>query len=215
MDTFVRLIEALAKLVAAFAWPGVVIFLFWWFGEALKQFLLGVSEGSFKAFGIEGSAKRRVQQALVSAELSKQETDSNRPAQLSRSVGMSLRAADYAVNLLKLHGPLTSGRKLLWVDDQPGNNLLEAKALEELGFAVDFVVSTDEALQNILKTRYDAIISDMSRPGDTEAGKTLVRKLREMGSEIRSLSIAQTDLLNSHQNFGMQEHLRSRISLPN
>jgi CheY-like chemotaxis protein len=184
MDIFIRLIEAIAKLVAAFAWPAVVLFLIWWFGDALKQFLSNISEGSFKAFGFEGTAKRRVQEAIVSADLFKQETDGKRTVQLSRSVGKSLRAADYAVGLLKLHGRPTPSRRLLWVDDQPTNNLLEAKAFEELGFAVDFVVSTDEALHDIAKSRYDAIISDMARPGDGEAGKTLIRKLREMGSEI-------------------------------
>jgi CheY-like chemotaxis protein len=185
MDTFIRLIEVTSKLVGALAWPTVALVVLWWFGAAIRQFLSSISEGSFKAFGIEGTAKRSIQQAIVTADLSRQDSELEQTRQMPNSVGKSLFAADYAANLLRSHpGFPHECRRLLWVDDQPTNNVLEMKALEGLGFRIDMVVSTDEAIHDIAKAgKYDVIISDMSRPDDNEGGKTLIRKLREIGDE--------------------------------
>jgi CheY-like chemotaxis protein len=80
------------------------------------------------------------------------------------------------------------------VDDQPTNNVLEMKALEGLGFSIDMVVSTDEALRDIAKAgKYDVIISDMSRQDDDEAGKTLIRRLREIGDETPVIIYSSND----------------------
>lgn len=196
MDTFIRLVEAIAKLVGVLAWPAVALVVLWWFGAAIRQFLASVSEGSFKAFGFEGTAKRSIQQAIVTADLSKQDSESKEMRHFPNSVGKSLFAADYAANLL-LRAPQDfphERRRLLWVDDQPTNNILEMKALEGLGFRIDMVVSTDEALHDIAKAgKYDVILSDMSRPDDNEGGKTLIRKLREMGDETPVIIYSSND----------------------
>lgn len=183
MDTFIRLIEAVVKLLGALAWPAVALIVLWWFRDALRQLFSNISEGSFKAFGIEGSAKlAKIQEAIVSADLSKQNPKRAENINLSQSVGKSLRAADYAAGLLITHRDVTK-RRLLWVDDTPTNNVLEAKAIEELGFQVDFAISTDDALADIAKRHYDAIITDKNRPKDPEASKTLIRNLRTKGVE--------------------------------
>jgi CheY-like chemotaxis protein len=195
METFIKLVEAVAKLAGALAWPCVALIVLWWFGGAIRQFLTNISEGSFKAFGIEGTAKRTIQQAIVSADLSKQDPETKEIKLIPNSVGKSLYAADYAANLLRTHKDFSQRRRrLLWVDDQPTNNVLEMKALEGLGFAIDMVVSTDEALHDIAKAgKYDVIISDMSRPGDNEAGKTLLRRLREIGDETPVIIYSSND----------------------
>ncbi|MGY3493919.1 response regulator [Bradyrhizobium sp. USDA 4502] len=193
MDAFIRLIEAVAKLVGAFAWPAVVLVIVWWFADAFKQFLSNISEGSFKAFGFEGTAKRSVQEAVVSADLTKQANEPSQIRHLPQSVGKSLSAADFAARLLLTPHHSTDRRRLLWVDDQPTNNVLEMRALEGLGFTIDMVVDTDEALNDISKVQYDAIISDSSRPGDPDAAKTLVRRLRERGSETPVIIYSSND----------------------
>jgi CheY-like chemotaxis protein len=194
MESFIHLIEAIAKLASALAWPGVVLIVLWWFGDAIKQFLSNISEGSFKLLGFEGTAKRTIQQAIVTADLSKNDRETSEIRQLPNSVGKSLYAADYAANLLRRHDRFAKeARRLLWVDDRPLNNTFEMRALEGLGFSIDIAVSTDEALHDITKTRYDVIISDMSRPGDHEAGKTLLRRLREIGNETPVIIYSSND----------------------
>ncbi|OUM41051.1 response regulator [Arthrobacter sedimenti] len=70
-------------------------------------------------------------------------------------------------------------RPLLWVDDQPNNNRYEAEALQALGLDIHIALSTDEALTLLRNNVYSLIISDMSRPGDTRAGYTLLKEIRE------------------------------------
>jgi len=65
-------------------------------------------------------------------------------------------------------------RKILWVDDQPANNVWERRALEPYG--VDFVLARDTAeAQRLLRSQgpFTAIISDLARPDDPSAGLTL------------------------------------------
>ena len=75
----------------------------------------------------------------------------------------------------------TSKSKVLWVDDCPSNNIYERQALEALGISFTLAKSTDEALDNISKQYFDAIISDMGRPPDSRAGYTLLDTLRSQG----------------------------------
>jgi uncharacterized caspase-like protein/ActR/RegA family two-component response regulator len=70
---------------------------------------------------------------------------------------------------------------VLWVDDRPNNNIHERQALEALGVSFVLAISTEEALEKLNKQRFDAIISDMGRPADTQAGYTLLDKLRSSG----------------------------------
>jgi CheY-like chemotaxis protein len=123
--------------------------------------------------------------AIVTTDLPKHDSESKQIRQMANSVGKSSFAVDYAANLLRSHpGFLHERQRLLWVDDQPTNNVLEMKALEGFGFRIKMVVSTDEAMHNIAKAgKYDVIITDMSRPDDNEGGKTLIRKLRAIGDE--------------------------------
>ena len=69
--------------------------------------------------------------------------------------------------------------RVLWVDDNPSNNATLVNAFENLGIRVFQASSTDEAKRILSKDTYDVIISDMSRPPDSEAGKTLLKYLRE------------------------------------
>jgi len=78
---------------------------------------------------------------------------------------------------------------ILWVDDRPNNNIYERKAMETYGIKFTLATSTDEALSVIenlyrsSKCYFDAIISDMSRPPDPEAGYRLLDTLRTRGNQ--------------------------------
>ena len=71
-------------------------------------------------------------------------------------------------------------RKVLWVDDNPDNNIWERQALESYG--VEFVLAQDTAEAVQLwqdKGPFTAIISDMGRVGDAQAGYTLLSIVKE------------------------------------
>jgi CheY-like chemotaxis protein len=72
---------------------------------------------------------------------------------------------------------------VLWVDDRPSNNVHERQALEALGVTFVLATSTDEGLEKLKGQSFDAIISDMGRPPDAQAGYTLLDKLRAGGSQ--------------------------------
>ena len=75
-----------------------------------------------------------------------------------------------------------SPRNILWVDDRPDNNIWERRALEAYG--VRFVLALDTAgAKQLLFERgpFAAIISDLGRPGDWDAGFTLLKQTRAAG----------------------------------
>jgi CheY-like chemotaxis protein len=67
--------------------------------------------------------------------------------------------------------PPSSGpgvRTVLWVDDNPSNNLFEVGKLRDAGFVVTQVESTDAAVTDLQHSQFDLVITDMSR---TEHGR--------------------------------------------
>jgi CheY-like chemotaxis protein len=70
-------------------------------------------------------------------------------------------------------------RPILWVDDNPENNEWERRALEAYGAQFVLALDTTEAERRIdQQSNFTAIISDMGRLGDPQAGYTLLDKIR-------------------------------------
>jgi CheY-like chemotaxis protein len=69
---------------------------------------------------------------------------------------------------------------VLWVDDQPSNNAYERRSLEALGVRFTISIGTDDAIGKLVQHHYDAIISDMRRPPDDQAGFTLLEQVRKL-----------------------------------
>lgn len=61
--------------------------------------------------------------------------------------------------------------RILWVDDNPGNNRLEIESLEKAGLVVDTVRTNAEAAERVVGRRYNLVISDIARDTDHEKGK--------------------------------------------
>lgn len=78
-----------------------------------------------------------------------------------------------------LAGPLIKGSRVLWVDDNPGNNDAERNALGEIGIHADIAVSTADALNRMSKKTYDLVISDMKRGNEKFAGLDLLQQMKE------------------------------------
>ncbi|MBI4312901.1 MAG: hypothetical protein HY681_14145 [Chloroflexi bacterium] len=83
------------------------------------------------------------------------------------------------------HPKLFGGKRILWVDDNADDVKRDREMLEtHLGVTIRMVTTTDEAIKDAedAKTKdqgYDLIISDMARPGDTQAGYSLLDKVKD------------------------------------
>jgi len=68
--------------------------------------------------------------------------------------------------------------KILWVDDDPDNNVYERKSMESMGLEFTLALSTDQALSLLASRRFAAIISDMGRKEGPREGYALLEALR-------------------------------------
>lgn len=74
-------------------------------------------------------------------------------------------------------------KHILWVDDNPNNNIYERHAFESLGFKFTLALSTDEALRILSEERFAAIISDMGRQEGSREGYALLDAIRKKGDQ--------------------------------
>lgn len=74
--------------------------------------------------------------------------------------------------------------KILWVDDCPENNEAVIKLFEQRNVQFDKAVSTEQGIQLYKKNRYDAVITDMGRDRESDAGLTLITRLNNLRCEI-------------------------------
>jgi CheY-like chemotaxis protein len=74
--------------------------------------------------------------------------------------------------------------KILWVDDRPENNVYERKAFESQGLTITLALSTNEAINELERNKYAAIISDMGRREGPQEGYVLLDKIRNSGNQI-------------------------------
>ena len=87
------------------------------------------------------------------------------------------RIPDEGAPLVIGEAPDVRGR-ILWVDDHPDNNLTERSHFESLKVAVYIATNTKDALTLLSMYRYDAVISDMGRGGESLAGLKLMEQMR-------------------------------------
>jgi CheY-like chemotaxis protein len=104
------------------------------------------------------------------------------PTPLPPNRDAALQAASNTVKSQEPPKLAKAQKRILWVDDKPNNTIGERKAME--AYHVDFTLalSTEEALEKLRASRFDAIISDMGRPPDSRAGYTLLGRLRASGN---------------------------------
>jgi hypothetical protein len=92
---------------------------------------------------------------------------------------------DEVAGLVKTLGKERETKKahklVLWVDDRPDNNIIERRSMAAYNISFVLAQSTGQALAELRKQRFDAIISDMGRPPDFQAGYTLLEAVRGSG----------------------------------
>lgn len=72
--------------------------------------------------------------------------------------------------------------QVLWVDDNPDNNIYERNAFEAIGLRFTLALSTSEALEKLKGVKFAAIISDMGRKEGPREGYVLLDRLRAEGN---------------------------------
>jgi CheY-like chemotaxis protein len=98
--------------------------------------------------------------------------------------------ADRAVEIAATRG----APRILWVDDMPDNNTRERNAMTTLGMDVTTCLSTTEALDRLDRSNFDAVISDMGRRPDPQAGYTLLEAMRSRGDTTPFIIYAGSNL---------------------
>jgi CheY-like chemotaxis protein len=70
--------------------------------------------------------------------------------------------------------------RVLWVDDNPDNNLYETVALERLGRVVTKATSTDAGMAYLSQQLgFALVITDLGRRDDPKGGITLIKRMRQ------------------------------------
>jgi CheY-like chemotaxis protein len=182
LDDVSKLVDILAKLLGVIVWPIVIIYVLARFGRGIGDLISSLTEFSIKGAGFEASGKR----AEIAANL----------GQASAKSGLSETGANDVAQVVGRVTPLVirqaAKSRVLWVDDHPENNVYERRSLEALGVRFVLAKSTEGALERIREQSFDAIISDMGRGEDTEAGFTLLDKLHSAGNNTPFIIYAGT-----------------------
>ncbi|WP_432812009.1 hypothetical protein [Pantanalinema sp. GBBB05] len=168
VDELIKLLDAITRLIHVLIWPGIFLFILLRFGSVLRDFFANLSEFSLKGAGFEASMKRKQAEAAAALAVA-----------ASRSTGGATPegAANVVAEAVTPQAIKQAEKStVLWVDDRPDNNIYERQALRALGINFVLALSTEEALEHIRTQRFDAIISDMGRPPDAQAGYTLLAK---------------------------------------
>lgn len=146
-----------AKLIPSLLWFGLAVTLIWSLWPYIKRDLIPNLSG-FKAFGVELTfARVQLDQAAAHAGI---EVSVNDRSQVLRRAAAAARAL--------------IGMRILWVDDNLEDNESEVHLLKSLGLYVDQVTSSDEALTRLAREKYDAVISDIERGSEVDAGIHMV-----------------------------------------
>lgn len=179
------LVEAIATLVQALVWPAIFVLLAVYFGDAVREFLVDLGEITLTAGGLDVTASR--QQGIKAAALIGAATE-RKPSEQTQDVPETESAQNIAVELIqaltgRARQQLTEST-ILWVDDEPSNNIIEREALSLLGIRVTTSRATETAREKLQADAYDLVITDMGRGEDTEAGFTLLAEIRDIGEVV-------------------------------
>jgi CheY-like chemotaxis protein len=179
-DGISKLIEAVSKLTGVTVWPIIIIFVIIRFGRDFSNLISSIGDVTLKFAGFEASANIQSNfKAALTAAIAVNSQKELTPEAAELADRETVRVFG-DINLRRIRQ--IEGSRVLWVDDQPNNNVYERRALEVLGVKFVIATSTDEALQKANLPNIDAIISDMSRPPDNRAGYNLLERLRSLGN---------------------------------
>ncbi|WP_438854539.1 response regulator [Agromyces sp. M3QZ16-3] len=163
-------ISSAFSLVAALAWPMVILVLIMRFRRPLGTLVQPIAQGIRER--IEGGGGGEATLAFAGVSFSGRiDAASELVATATTQPGVAggRVTTDQARQVLNEAIPddkaaaHIEGSAVLWVDDNPKNNTFVVDALQQLGVAVTLVLSTRQAIELLEFNSFDAIISDMGR----------------------------------------------------
>jgi CheY-like chemotaxis protein len=80
--------------------------------------------------------------------------------------------------------------RILWVDDEPPNNIDETLMLESLGIDVSQATTTETGLEYLRDVRFDVVITDLTRDGNRRAGLELLERIPQVRAGTKCLVYA-------------------------
>jgi CheY-like chemotaxis protein len=136
---------------------------------------------SFKGFGIEMefALGRRLEQA-------------------AKNQGVHVERAQFGALVARLSrvGDVVSGMRVLWVDDEPNNNVEEQLLLSQFGALIVSSENTADALSQLRNHAFDLVISDMKRGEEATAGLVLLSTMRQSNLAMPVIIYTGTNQLN-------------------
>jgi len=191
VDAILRLIDILTTC----AWPLTLFLTLFLFRQQIRNLLPEVSQQLSKRIkkaefaGTKFEFSEIAVNALQDAIETGAEEFKDKPEQLVGFVREQIKklpAIQAATPTTAL--PLLSGRSILWVDDNPMNNIYESNVLKRLGVSIVSARSTQEAIAFLGRDSYDLVISDVHRVEDgrsnPSAGYELLDALNRMNKDI-------------------------------
>lgn len=181
-------LSAIIESIASLAWPVIVIIIILGFRSAIGD-LIGTAKSrkfTVKVAGNELTMEEvNDQQRRLISDLQKQF------GELQTQVDALLKEQPLAISkgITELVEESTDVvRLVLWVDDNPKNNSFLIQTLQDQGTQVVTAVSTKEALEKMLSTKFERIITDMGRTEDGRynpiAGLELTRMIRQIDANV-------------------------------
>jgi CheY-like chemotaxis protein len=179
-----KLIEALTGL----AWPVLAIILIWKIFPSLRK-VIESRQFTIKIGGMEVSAQQASENLALQVDDLQKKVSELRAALDDRKISAAVQPHDNAEESMNLAPPVfvTVARRILWVDDQPKNNVFEIAKLGKEGIEVVEVTSTADAMRLVISGRepFGLVISDMGRYEEGEyrakAGLLLIQNIRRAG----------------------------------
>lgn len=74
--------------------------------------------------------------------------------------------------------PLLRYAQVLWVDDNPSNNIYEQETLRAMGANIDVATTTSKGIHLLQENVYDIVISDMDRGENRKEGLEFLQQIR-------------------------------------
>lgn len=208
IDGLAELLTSVSTLLGAVAWPFATFLIAFIFRSSIRQLLDNVGELSFKAPGVEASAKKiQLAAAIAAEEIS---VKGGEPAAVAARHATNVVQNSLTDSVLKK----ARSKRVLWVDDEPQNNRGPLDLLSAIGFDVRTSVSTDEAAGLLSGEGFDLVISDMGRPPDPMAGYTLLQRIRSNGVKLPFLIYAAGGDRQDNQEMAKRKGAQGSTSRP-
>jgi CheY-like chemotaxis protein len=184
IDDAIKIMDAISRFFAGMGWPLAFIVGIIWLAPSLRELISRIDKISGKIAGNEFavSTLQRNSANQLAAAIARQDqerADPTKSINVNRQFSTSLERALQTTSRIQVDR--TIGKVLLWVDDNPTNNIFEKQALAALGMTIKDAISTEEAMGLLNTQHFDVIISDMKRGNNDTAGYDLLQKARASG----------------------------------